>query len=138
MKCKLSLLLFTILLLAIACTHNPFAQGKLLYENQCAGCHGQDGEGFRDLYPPLTNSTNFKADPYNTACIIVNGLEGPMVINDKTYDQRMFAISGLTDVQITNILNYIAYNWNAEIELPLKNEIVKERLLKCAEDPKVY
>ena len=61
-----------------------------------------------------------------------------MVINGKEYDQRMYPIEGLNDVQITNIMNFIAYNWNAEIALPLKIEIVKERLEACADDPKVY
>ncbi len=109
-----------------------------MYEGQCSGCHGLKAEGFRELYPPLTNSENFRKDPYNTACLIVNGLEGPLEVNGITYDQRMLAIEGLTDVQITNILNFVADEFNPKVPTPLNIDLVNERLEKCKNDPKVY
>jgi len=127
-----------VILFFFACDYNPYPQGKQLYEGQCAGCHGIEGEGFRNLYPPLVNSKNFKTDPYNTACLIVNGLEGPMEINGKIYDQRMLAIEGMTDVQITNILNYVAKAFNKEVPTPLNIDLVNKKLEECKDDPKVY
>jgi len=121
-----------------ACDYNPYPQGMALYEGQCSGCHGIQGEGFRNLYPPMINSKNFIKDPYNTACLIVNGLEGPMEINGQIYDQRMLAIEGLTDVQITNILNYVAHAFNPEVPTPLNIDLVNQRLEECKDDPKVY
>ena len=137
MKSRL-ILLVLITFYFFACDYTSYPQGKALYEGQCSGCHGLEAEGFRQLYPPLINSKNFLNDPYNTACLIVNGLEGPIEINGITYDQRMMAIEGLTDVQITNILNYVADAFNPKVKTPLNIDLVNKSIEACKDDDKVF
>ncbi|RYF91981.1 MAG: c-type cytochrome, partial [Chitinophagaceae bacterium] len=33
-----------------------FVNGKGLYEKNCQNCHGANGEGLGELYPPLTDT----------------------------------------------------------------------------------
>lgn len=131
-------LVTTILILLLACNYTPFPQGGDLYESQCSGCHGIEGEGFRDLYPPLRNSISFQNDPYQTACIITNGIRDTVNLNGEFMKLPMFAIEGLTEVQITNIINYIAHSWNPEVKTPVNIDLVKQSLEACKDQPKVF
>ena len=138
MKINLVLLLAALLFVCFSCEYTQFPQGMRLYESQCSGCHGLDGKGFKDLYPPLYQSDYFSADPYATVCIITNGMEGEILVNGKKYDQPMQAIEKLSAVQITNILNYISDSWNPSVSIPINIDVVKEKMKDCENDPKVY
>ena len=89
-------------------------QSQLLYEAQCANCHGTSGEGLRNLYPPLAKADFVEEHPEKIACIIRNGMEGEVVVNGKTYNQPMPGNQQLSADQIANIINYIRRNWGNE------------------------
>lgn len=131
MKNKIVLLLF-IAGLYSACSYNPFTQGEILYGNFCASCHGEQGEGFRDLYPPVANSDYFQQHQLETACIIRYGMEKEIVVNGKTFEQPMSALTQLNPVEICNIINFISHNWNPDLE-PVTIDQVKEQLDQCKE-----
>jgi len=119
------------------CDYTPYNQGKILYEIQCAGCHGIDGSGFLELYPPVLNSDHFQADPYKTACYIRYGIHEDMVVNGKIYNQPMLAMTNLSEVEIANILNYVASKWNPTVEVPMRVDSIKSRIESCKDWEKV-
>ena len=45
-------------------------KGLVLYRNQCASCHGPDGEGLADLAPPLLSSEFVSGNPNKLAALI--------------------------------------------------------------------
>lgn len=90
-----------------ACQSEPYAQGKALYQNLCQSCHQADGAAFEDLMPPLANSDYLVKSKAELPCIIKHGLEGEITVNGKKYDAVMGAAEQLSDVEITNIINYI-------------------------------
>lgn len=127
---KTSLLLTLMAMCFIHCQNNVYAQGERLYATYCANCHGADGNGLKNLYPPLNKSDYLEDNNDKVACIILNGLEEDIVVNGKDYMMPMAGFSNLTDVDITNLVNYINTAWDNK--LPETNiQKVKANLEDC-------
>ncbi len=106
----LSFLLLTGFGLIHGC-QSPFAQGQELYISACANCHMDDGSGLEGLIPPLNGSNLIISQPELLPCIVRMGMEGPILVNGVVYNQVMTPVSGLNDVELANVLNYIQYEW---------------------------
>ncbi len=87
-------------------------RGLPLYRNQCASCHGVDGEGLKGLAPPLLNSEYVSESPEKLAAIMLYGLTGPISVNGEAYEFNV-AMPGIgnqesiSDQDIVDIGNYI-------------------------------
>lgn len=84
-----------------------FTNGRDLYITHCQNCHGTKGEGLGELAPPLTDTVYLKQNKNNIACIIKNGLEGPITVGGKVYDEKMPHEQGLADIDIAQLIVYI-------------------------------
>jgi len=84
-----------------------FVNGKNIYEKNCQSCHGADGKGLGTLYPPLTDTTFLKLNKRNLGCIIRNGQQGEIKINNILYDEIMPGNETLADIDIAQVIVYI-------------------------------
>lgn len=91
--------------------HLPYEQGRELYVSACANCHMEDGSGLAELIPPLHGSDLVMRNPDLLPCLVRYGMEGPVTVNGITYNQIMAPVTGLNNVELANILNYIQYQW---------------------------
>lgn len=134
MKTKLLLLFFLACLVLVfsTCQSNPYEQSQGLYKYFCANCHMEDGTGLKGLIPPLKGADYLQTDPLRVACIVRKGIDGPIVVNDTTYNQPMPALreDKITAFEITNIINYINQAWGNDYGF-VKYEEVKKRLEEC-------
>lgn len=112
------------LFLLSSCAEGP--SGESLYLGQCASCHGKEGEGLGQLIPPLANSDFIAEDKGNLSCIILNGLDGPIVVNGITYNGTMPGMPKLTKAEIVNLINYIHQKWYKEKPLKTIPEVANE------------
>ncbi len=114
-----------------SCESQTFKQGKILYEVNCANCHGLKGEGLGALIPPLAQSDYLTLRRSELACTVRKGMTGEVVVNGKKYNANaMPANDKLTDFEIANILNYVNNAWSADKKfIPLDD--VREQLKKC-------
>lgn len=118
-----------LLLMVVRSCKRPPQKGLTIYTNHCASCHGENGEGFRNLIPPLTDSKYLKEHMDDFACIVGYGLDKPIVVNGVTYTQPMAGIEALNPTQIANVGNYVYERWGdttkkftpREIETALAN-----------------
>ena len=127
---KNSILLILIAFSTIYCQNNIYAQGERIYNTYCANCHGDDGNGLKNLYPPLNNSDYYKDHQDKVACIVLNGFEDEIKVNGKDYMMPMAGFSNLTDIDLTNLINYINNAWDnnlPEVTVPQ----VKKYLEQC-------
>ena len=85
-----------------------FSNGKLVYKNNCANCHGDAGEGLAQLIPPLQKSDYLKQNFDKLPQIITNGLQGEILVNGVPYNQPMQAITTLTKVDIGYLMSYMS------------------------------
>lgn len=107
---------FVLILLGLmifrSCSRPP-QKGQVVYTNHCASCHGSEGEGFRNLIPPLTDSNYLDANQDNFACIVGYGMDQEVNVNGTSYTQPMAGIEQLTPTQIANVANYVYGRWSS-------------------------
>lgn len=101
----------SIVLVSAHCTQSPYIQGEILYSNFCESCHMQDGSGLGAEIPPLAGADYVAQNQEKLACMIRHGIAGPLVVNGITYNQAMPGVEVLSDVEITNIINYVNQAW---------------------------
>ena len=101
----------SIVLVSAHCTQYPYIQGEILYSNFCESCHMQDGSGLGAEIPPLAGADYVAQNQEKLACMIRHGIAGPLVVNGITYNQAMPGVEVLSDVEITNIINYVNQAW---------------------------
>jgi mono/diheme cytochrome c family protein len=122
---------YIFIILISSCNLEPYSKGKQAYEVYCASCHMKDGTGLVGLIPPIAGADYYAQNQDNITCIIVNGLQDSIVVNGRSYDQKMDPIN-LTPIQITNIINYMNQSWGNN--LPVKSiEDVKKELDQCTQ-----
>lgn len=93
------------------CADSPYQQGEALYTYYCSNCHMEDGSGLEGLIPPLAQADWLRDNQAVLPCIIRKGIEGPIIVNGRTYEQAMAGIPELTETEITNIINYMNQAW---------------------------
>ncbi|MFD2164235.1 c-type cytochrome [Paradesertivirga mongoliensis] len=84
-----------------------YMNGKEIYEGHCQNCHGDSGQGLAQLYPPLTDTSYLKTNKSELACIIKNGLKGPISVNGIEFNGEMPSESHLANIDIAAVITYI-------------------------------
>ncbi|HET9487883.1 MAG TPA: c-type cytochrome [Chryseosolibacter sp.] len=82
-------------------------EGGILYNTYCAACHQRDGKGDNNRFPPLANSDWVKGKPERLIELVLNGLQGEIVVNGKSYNGLMPKNDHLDDHAVASILTYI-------------------------------
>lgn len=104
--------------------------GQKLYATHCQNCHGAKGEGLGMLYPPLTDTAYLQQNREKLACIIKEGLSGPIEVKGIIYEGDMPGIPELNDVDIAYILTYITTTFGNSTQTYTRDE-VKKNLSNC-------
>ncbi len=108
------MLLFTCFLFGLiaGCTEDPAEdRGEKLYAGYCAGCHGLEGEGFLQLYPPIKNTRFLDSNLNRLPCIIRYGLKGEIRIENRIFNQVMPANQQLSSEDMGDLINYMLEAW---------------------------
>nr|WP_229474572.1 cytochrome c [Pseudoduganella lurida] len=89
-----------------------FAEGRGLYAQQCASCHGAAGKGKPPHYPPLANNQSIiMTSAVNPVRMVLNGGYPPGTRrNPMPYGMPPFAHE-LTDAQVAAVVTYIRNAW---------------------------
>tara|TARA_B100000508_G_scaffold140678_1_gene142805 strand:+ start:3157 stop:3468 length:312 start_codon:yes stop_codon:yes gene_type:complete len=103
-----------------------------MYEEKCANCHGIEGDGLQQLYPPLKNADYLEQNQDKLACLIRFGTQGGLVVNGVKFEGKMEGQHLLSDVDIHNIINYISKNINPNLKQVTITE-VGDQLIDCKE-----
>jgi mono/diheme cytochrome c family protein len=92
---------------------DPRVVGKALFSANCITCHQANGEGSPGQYPPLAGSEVEIGDATNQLiAIVLKGLQGPVEIKGKPFNNSMQAWEGqYTDQQLAAILTYVRSDW---------------------------
>jgi len=88
------------------------ARGAKIYEQQCAQCHGDKGEGASGAYPPLAgNRAVTMASTANLIQIVLNGGFAPATPgNPRPYSMPPFVLT-LNDNDIAAVLTHLRSSW---------------------------
>lgn len=90
--------------------------GAKIYTKNCAACHGADGKGTGDTYPPLVGARYTTQDDYmkEHISIVLNGLEGEIQVLGKTYNGVMQPFNKLNDAEVAAVVNHERTSWGNE------------------------
>jgi len=120
-----------------------FRQGRQLYLETCMACHQIHGKGMASLAPPLVNSPWVLGSENRLIRIALQGIHGPLTINNTEWNLVMPGQSvnpRMTDQNLSAVLTYIRREWGNGAE-PVKHESVekirsatKERILPWTVD----
>lgn len=81
--------------------------GSALYTKYCSACHQGNGKGDGTRFPPLDESEWVTGDVRRLIKLVLNGLEGPIMVKGKSYLGVMPGHDYLEDEEIAQILTYI-------------------------------
>jgi mono/diheme cytochrome c family protein len=83
-------------------------EGSILYETYCANCHQRDGKGDGARFPPLVASDYVMGDKNRLISIVLNGLQGNITVDGKTFSGIMPPHKEiLDDHAIASITTYV-------------------------------
>lgn len=86
--------------------------GKAVYDQHCASCHGQSGEGMPPNYPPLAQNQSIQMESaVNPIRMVLNGGYPPGTAgNPRPYGMPPFAQT-LSDDEVAAVVTYIRVSW---------------------------
>lgn len=95
------------------------ADGRIVFERNCAGCHGADGRGRAGYYPPLAGNPDLARDVAFPVLVVLHGLAGAIEVGGTAYDAVMPAFDQLSDAEVAAVVNYVRSAWgNARASPP--------------------
>jgi len=80
--------------------------GEQVFQTVCMACHQADGKGIPGAFPPLAGSDFLMGDKGRAVGVVVNGLQGEVVVNGTKFNSVMPAMTQLSDQEIADALTY--------------------------------
>ena len=82
--------------------------GKKLYDDSCAGCHMQKGEGAQGAgyYPPLANNSKMQSK-YYIISVLINGLRGMPSFHRMMSDEQIAAVTQYVHSDLNNFTDTV-------------------------------
>jgi mono/diheme cytochrome c family protein len=93
---------------------DPMKRGANVYRNVCLPCHQASGLGAPGQFPPLAGSDWVSVEgPNRMLRIVLNGLNGPIEVNGKSWSAAMpaFGDSIPSDEDLAAVITYVRNSW---------------------------
>jgi mono/diheme cytochrome c family protein len=86
--------------------------GALVYATYCRSCHQHNGKGDGNRFPPLDSSEWVNGDTQRLIGVLLTGLNKPITVKDKPYNNLMPPYHFLRNEDIAQVLTYIRKRFN--------------------------
>ncbi|MCC6193691.1 MAG: c-type cytochrome [Burkholderiales bacterium] len=83
------------------------ADGRQVYADNCAACHGPEGRGQPGSFPPLAGNPDLARDPLFPVQVVLHGLAGRIEIDGKAYDGAMPPFDHLSNGEVAAVVNFL-------------------------------
>lgn len=103
-----------------------------IYDTYCISCHQADGNGDGNRFPPIAGSEWVTGSPERLIKVLLEGLEGPVTVKGKKYNNVMPSHRFLNDEELAEVLTYIRQNFgnNADEIKPIDVYAIRKSLSK--------
>ena len=88
------------------------ADGKGVFMNTCVACHQSDGRGKGNDFPPLAGNPDLFLSREFPALVVLNGIQGPLETEGKSFDNAMPSLNFLSDTEIAAVIAYVRHAWD--------------------------
>lgn len=133
-----ALLVFALILvgsLATGCGSSPApGSGAEIYTRYCATCHQGDGNGIENAFPPISGTEWANGDKGRIIRLVLYGMQGPIEVKGKTYNNVMTPHGFLTDGQVAAVLTYVRSNFGNDAEEVFPDEVSRVRAAEGERD----
>ncbi len=109
-------------------------EGRKLYLQKCANCHGNEGQGLKRVIPPVKDADFLLKYPEKSICIIKFGAKIPITVNDIEFVQKMPDNPKLTNLEIAELITFLSNQWSDGDAKLYSVAEVSEILNKCSTD----
>ncbi|WP_185958470.1 c-type cytochrome [Fodinibius sediminis] len=100
--------------------------GKNLYSQNCASCHGSNAKGVSGVFPPLVDSEWVTGDKSIPIRILLHGLQGDIDVQGQTYQGIMPSFKArLSAAEIASILNYLRTRNQGDFSKITQDDVVR-------------
>jgi len=107
---------------------------RVFKEAQCANCHGPEGAGQPQTYPPLAKSPWLVGDPTRAIKVVLEGMSGVVTVNGNTVNNSMPQVGQTMSPQnITYVLTYVRASFGNDID-PVENAVDPALVAKIKND----
>lgn len=111
--------------------------GAKVYQQYCSACHQMNGRGASGRFPPLADTDWVTGDKERLIKIILNGMEGSLVIRDEVYNGVMPQHSFLSDKEIAEVLTFVRSSFKNDASAVSEVEVEKVRTTQAASGEKI-
>jgi glucose/arabinose dehydrogenase/mono/diheme cytochrome c family protein len=104
-------------------------KGEQLYNTYCRSCHQGNGMGDGNRYPPLVNSEWVNGDKKRLISVLLKGLEGPIKVLGKEYNNVMPKFNFLNNEQLADLMSHVRKSYSSNKGSVKKEEVENVRKL---------
>ena len=101
--------------------------GAKLYDTYCVACHQPDGKGDGARFPPIVSTSWVSGNPDRLVSVILNGLQGEIQVDGKTYNGVMPANAFLSDEQVAQLATFLRQNFGNHAQGVSAAEVADQR-----------
>jgi len=102
-------------------------EGRAVFTRTCAACHQQDGRGLAGSFPPIAGSHIATGDKARLIRLVLHGLQGPIVVEGRTYNNVMPPWKALSDAELAAVLTFVRSNFGNAALAVTAAEVAAER-----------
>ena len=102
-------------------------EGQKIYTVYCISCHQENGKGDGSRYPPLAGSDWVTGDKNRLITVLLEGLKGPITVNEKRFNGEMPKHDFLSDADVAKVTSYIRLNFKNNAGAILEKEVTNVR-----------
>lgn len=103
-------------------------RGGKLYAQQCASCHGKDGQGVAGVYPPLAGNTSVTEPTGINAIriVLLGGFAPTTSAHPRPYSMPPFA-QQLSDGDVAAVVSYVRHAWSNNAAPVMERDVATYR-----------
>jgi mono/diheme cytochrome c family protein len=103
-------------------------RGQAIYDDRCVACHGEQGQGAANAYPPLAGSRKVQmASAVNLVRVVLHGGFAPTTAaNPRPYGMPPFG-QDLNDAEVAAVVSYLRNAWGNSAPTVSELEVLKLR-----------
>lgn len=106
----------------------PVSPGAVIYNNYCASCHKNNGNGIAGIFPPLKSAAQVLGGKDKLIAILLKGLSGPITVKGQKYNQEMPSFGFLSDKEIALVSSYVRTNFGNKATTVSAAEVARIRI----------
>jgi glucose/arabinose dehydrogenase/cytochrome c5 len=111
---------------AVRAAESTTPDGARLYTQHCSICHGAEGKGIPNVFPPLAGADFLVKQREKALRAPLEGMTGKIVVNGQTYEGAMPPVL-LEDAEIAAIFSHVFASWENTGTAPNAGEIASVR-----------